>query len=68
MSGDAKGDGWTLQHDVAKHLQWTEFKDHGVQSSMELYGLFGDVFDTLRNANPLRWGRGFSASASWCGA
>jgi hypothetical protein len=56
MSGDAKGDGWTLQHDVGKHLQWTEFKDHGVQSSMELYGLFGDVFDTLRNANPLRWG------------
>ena len=56
MSTNAKGDGWTLQHDVGKHLQWTEFKDHGVRSSMELYSLFGDVFDNLRNANPLRWG------------
>ena len=54
ISADAKGDGWTLQHDIGKQLQWTEFKYHGVHSSMELYGLFGDVFDNLRNANPLR--------------
>jgi hypothetical protein len=56
MSADAKVDGCTLQQDVGKHLEWTEFKDHGVHSSMELYDLFGDVFDNLRNANPLRWG------------
>jgi hypothetical protein len=55
MPANAKGDGWTLQHDVGNHLQWNEFKDHGVRSSMEVQGLFGNVFDNLRNTNPLRW-------------
>ena len=43
--GFEKGDGWALQHDVGKNLQWTEFKDHGVHSIMKVYGLFDGVFD-----------------------